>query len=525
MKKFSRCALIFILVTVIGAVGGYFYADKTITPVYSSETVLYVVVDESSEASLRSKDGGLNDDFEMLIKGSAIISEAQRSAGTSESIDKYLQVITPANSNIIKIICNNPDAQTAKTYVDAVAKATVNSVGDTIPVKSVKIMSAGTVSSKSYKPELYIYTAAIAGLAAAACLVIEILVLLCMSAFKRKVDNSDDESEYERRYGNIVYLPAGENFSKSTRRNDDLSNDDDIEIESDDMKAKPSKPSAAAAKKSDAKQNVSDDEPQITVEDLEDDDEPLVMEPKTAAVKQEAEKEPVYAEEVLQEAAVSLEKPQSVYGTADMPPYGTAKEAENVPSYGTANESVYGVSAADRAAETDRAAEPDRTAEMNKAAEPESVYGSIKGMSEESVYGSMPQETFVRAESEAAAAKAEPVSETIGSRTEEAKVEPIDDIKAEEPEDLPVMDTVLHAQQSVSSQYVYKDEDENASSTANVSSKYLYRGEESYKKPVSEPTENKQHSDEHSDDIGINGISEVPETAKKKSRIIGIIRK
>lgn len=40
MKKFSRCALILILVTVIGAVGGYFYADKVLSPVYASETVL-----------------------------------------------------------------------------------------------------------------------------------------------------------------------------------------------------------------------------------------------------------------------------------------------------------------------------------------------------------------------------------------------------------------------------------------------------------------------------------------------------
>lgn len=520
MKKFSRCALILILVAVLGAVGGYFYADKTLTPVYSSETVLYVVVDESSEASLRSKDGGLNDDFEMLIKGSAIISEAQRSAGTSESIDKYLQVVTPANSNIIKIICNNPDAQTAKTYVDAVARATVNSIGNTIPVKSVKIMNAGTVSSKSYKPDLYTYTAAIAGLAAAACLVVEILVLLCMSAFRKKEDNSDDESEYERRYGNVVYLPASENFSKSTRRNDDLSNDDgDIEIENDDAKEKTI---AAKTKKSDEKINVSDEEPQAVEEEpaavQPQEEPPAVKEQPITGVKPEDDiffEEPVIGEAIINEAAVALEEPQEAYGVSE--------DAANASAYGAEKETSYGVLYG-----TDREAA-------------ESIYGSMKETSKESVYGSMPQEIFAEAENEAAAAKSEtfsggfgtvtgqpesePVTGSISSGAEQLKAEPIVDITEEEPEDLPVMDTVLQAQQPVSSQYVYKEEAENASSTATVSSKYLYKGDESYRKPVSEPAENKRHIAEYSEDIGMDDISEVQEKGKKKSRIIGIIRK
>lgn len=524
MKKFSRCMLILILVTVLGTVGGYFYADKAITPVYSSETVLYVVVDESSEASLRSKDGGLNDDFEMLIKGSEIISEAQRSAGTSESIDKYLQVVTPANSNIIKIICNNPDAQTAKTYVDAVARAAVNSIGGTIPVKSVKIMSPGTVSSRSYKPELYIYMAAIAGIAAAACLIIEILVLLFMSAFAKKEDNSDDESEYERRYGNVVYLPAGENFSKSTRRNDDLSNDDDIEIEGDDVKVKPS---ASAVKNAGSNKSVLAEETQISVDDLED-EEPVVVGKQTEAVKQEIEKEPVYAEKIIEKSEASMAAPQNVYGTAeevDMSPYGTAEETANTSPYGvveeTANmslyedakETVYGAS------ETEKLTEPERSVE------PEPVYGSIKEMSKESVYGSMPQETFVRDENETAVEKEEPVNKSVGNGAEQTEIESVDNIKSDGLEELPVMDAVLQAQQSASSKYVYKDEEENASSTANVSSKYLYKGEESYKKPVSEPAESKLNNSEYSEDAGMNDIIEVPEKAKKKSRIIGIIRK
>ena len=507
MKKFSRCALILILVAVLGAVGGYFYADKTITPVYSSETVLYVVLDETSEVSLRSKDGGLNDDFELVIKGPEVISEAQRTAGTSEDIEKYLTVETPANSNSIKIICNNPDARTAKTYVDAVARAAVNNIGNTIPVKSVKIHSAGTVGSKAYKPGQYTYMAAISGLAAAACLVIEILVLLCMGAFKKKEDNSDDESEYERRYGNVVYLPAGENFSKSTRRDDDLSNEDDTEKENDNVKVEQI---SAKVKQSDIPQNVLENDVQAAVEELEDgeseddelEDEEALVNEKFAAVEQSEEissvldkrqvsadysmieeeltddilfEEPVFGKEMINEAAVSLEASQSVYGTA--------KETAS-----------------------------------------ESFYGSMENEHEESVYGSMSQEVFTKNESEAAEAKSELFTD-ISRETELPKSEPAAAMAAEEPEDLPVMDAALQAQKPTLSQQAYKDEDENALSTAKVSSKYLYRGDENYRKPVSEPIENKQHQDEHFVDIGDDDIVNVREKGKKKSRIIGIIRK
>ncbi len=718
MKKFSRCALILILVTVIGAVGGYFYADNVLTPVYASETVLYVVVEESSEASLRSKDGGLNDDFETVIKGASVIQEAQRTAGTSESIDKYLRVETPPDSNIIKIICTNPDAHTAKTYVDAVAKAAVNTLGNTIPVKSVRVLSEGTVGSRTYRPEQYTYTAAIAGLAATACLVIEILVLLCMSAFKKKEDNSDDESEYERRYGNVLYLPAGENFPKSTRRNDDLSNDDDeIVIERDDADDKPASSKFGRAAKSGAKKNVPNEKQRTnevkqpeTERKIEPASKPEVKKPAMAkeeptvaenvlfeenvieepAISRPSVNEPVISnrsvsEPTFSEAAASLEKPQppysaakdtanvsaygtvsgavgtptygmangaaserpyravkepasapsygamsgtagaSAYGTANgavgappygaekepsmsapsygavkepvstppygamggtastpaygavngaasgQPPYGAVKEPAGAPSYGamsgTANEPLYSA-ANDTASESayssmrDTASNPLYGAMRDTVNEPS--YNAMKGTADSSSYNSygyMQEDMFMGAINEAEALKAEPVAEKMPERTaidpvtekvpermavnpvigkiaeepkaepviermtEEPKAEPVIEAIAEEPEDLPVMDAVLQAQQSVSSKYVYKDEDEKVPSTAKVSSKYLYRGDESYKKPDLEPVEKKQPRSGYSADIGIDDISGNSAKEKKKSRIIGIIRK
>lgn len=68
MKKFARCLLILILVVILSVVGGYFYEDSTITPMYESVSKIYVVPGSDSEASIRAKDGGLNKDFMIIFQ-------------------------------------------------------------------------------------------------------------------------------------------------------------------------------------------------------------------------------------------------------------------------------------------------------------------------------------------------------------------------------------------------------------------------------------------------------------------------
>lgn len=201
MKKFSRCALILILVMAVAAIGGYMYLNSTSQYMYSSSTKLYVVIGEEMDASLRASDGGLNEDFTELIMGEAVIAEAQKTAGNSENIAAYLTVNTPANSNIIEIVCTNPDMATAKLYVDEVAKATVKLAQKTIPIQSIRILSEGTHDNIPFVADLYKNTAIIAVLAGTLCLAVELIVVLIIVAFKPKKDDSDDELDYERRYG------------------------------------------------------------------------------------------------------------------------------------------------------------------------------------------------------------------------------------------------------------------------------------------------------------------------------------
>ena len=216
MKKFARCVLILIWVVIISGVGGYFYEDNTITPMYESVAQLYVVPGTQSEASIRAKDGGLNKDFMIIFSSNVVIEAAQRIAGTTEDISQYLTVSSPADSNIVELKIVNPDQNTAKTYVDAVAQTAVKTT-TIIPVESMQILSEGTSSGVSFKQHLYRNTIFIAGAAGVVCIFIEIIVCLILCAFKKKEDRSDDEYEYEARYGRYVY-PRHELIDSDAKR-------------------------------------------------------------------------------------------------------------------------------------------------------------------------------------------------------------------------------------------------------------------------------------------------------------------
>lgn len=229
MKKFARCVLILIFVIIVSGVCGYFYEDKTLTTMYTSTTQLYVVPGEENEATVRAVNGGLKDDFIIVFKSNVVIQEAQRIAGTSEDIASYLTVSSPANSNIVEITCTNPDQNTAKQYVDAVAKTALKTTS-IIPVKSIQILSEGTSTNTPVKPDLYRNTLMIAGACGAVCAVLEIIIVLILCAFKKPEDHSDDEFEYEKYYGKYAALraPQPQQFIDDKKHEEEKREDDNV---------------------------------------------------------------------------------------------------------------------------------------------------------------------------------------------------------------------------------------------------------------------------------------------------------
>ena len=230
MRKFSRCILILLMVSILAGVGGYFYEKNNISPVYSSTAQLYVVPGEENEASVRASNGGLNNDFMIIFTSNVVISDAQKTLGTTEDISKYLTVSSPANSNIVELKCINADQETAKSYVDAIAKTAIKTTS-IIPVKSIQILSEGTATNEAVRPDLYKKTGYITGVAAVICIILEIITVLIINAFKKPEDNSDDEWEYERYYGkyakanNDTLLLTGDNVNLSKKEQKKIRNE------------------------------------------------------------------------------------------------------------------------------------------------------------------------------------------------------------------------------------------------------------------------------------------------------------
>lgn len=230
MRKFSRCILILLMVSILTGVCGYFYEKNNISPVYSSTAQLYVVPGEENEASVRASNGGLNNDFMIIFTSNVVISDAQKTLGTTEDISKYLTVSSPANSNIVELKCINADQETAKSYVDAIAKTAIKTTS-IIPVKSIQILSEGTATNEVVRPDLYKKTGYITGVAAVICIILEIITVLIINAFKKPEDNSDDEWEYERYYGkyakanNDTLLLTGDNVNLSKKEQKKIRNE------------------------------------------------------------------------------------------------------------------------------------------------------------------------------------------------------------------------------------------------------------------------------------------------------------
>ena len=317
MKKFARCLLILILVVILGGVGGYFYEDSTITPMYESVSKIYVVPGSDSEASIRAKDGGLNKDFMIIFSSNVVIEAAQRIAGTSEDISEYLTVTSPADSNIVELKVINPDQNTAKTYVDAIAKTAVKTT-TIIPVESMQILSEGTSTGNAFKPNLYRNTVIIAGMASAVCIFIELVVCLILCAFKKKEDHSDDEYEYEARFGRYVYprqelidseqhrLPhdntrkAGTDDILAAFDDDDDDNIDFLTKNAVDKHDETFKKEAAVARESES-EPILNQEIKIESETVSKQEAPIKVEYESE-VKEEAEPEPEAEPEVQEEA-------------------------------------------------------------------------------------------------------------------------------------------------------------------------------------------------------------------------------
>ena len=400
MKRFSRCVLILILVAILSGVSGYMYENKMIYPMYESTTQLYVVPGEENEASIRANNGGLKEDFTIIFKSSVVISAAQRVAGTSEDIAQYLTVSSPANSNIVEIKCVNPDQNTAKKYVDAVATTAVKTTS-IIPVKSIQILSEGTSTGVAFKPDLYRNTIIITAIASAVCLFIEIIVCLCISAFKSKDEDFNHEFEYERRFGNVEYIDHKPDLIETSK----------------DKKEKVLKHSNKKNKDEDILINIEDEKQVYEADDEEDLDEDILRE---AAQDEDILKDTDTIEEAEDEA--DYEAQAEVAATISEDNAGTQLDNanKNVKPASASTVQSASVEAPVDAEQSSSAEVPARTETLASAVEVEKPVQEVKAAEPVNEADQSAQESD--AASQKANVVSEPVVSAVGAEVDKAQL-------------------------------------------------------------------------------------------------------
>ena len=427
---------------------------------------------EENEASIRANNGGLKEDFTIIFKSSVVISAAQRVAGTSEDIAQYLTVSSPANSNIVEIKCVNPDQNTAKKYVDAVATTAVKTTS-IIPVKSIQILSEGTSTGVAFKPDLYRNTIIITAVASAVCLFIEIIVCLCISAFKSKDEDFNHEFEYERRFGNVEYIDHKPDLIETSK----------------DKKEKVLKHSNKKNKDEDILINIEDEKPVYEADDEEDLDEDILRE---AAQDEDILKDTDTIEEAEDEA--DYEAQAEVAATISEDNAGTQLD--------NANKNVKPASASTVQSASVEA--PVSTAQSASVEAPDSTVQSASVEAPVSTVQSVSVEAPVDAE-QSSSAEVPARTETLASAVEVEK--PVQEVKAAEP--------VNEADQSA-------QESDAASQKANVVSEPVVSavGAEVDKAQLN----NSGNNTDLNNNTDINDSEEV-NSESRRFRILGTIRK
>ena len=197
----------------------------------------------------------------------------------------------------------------------------------------MQILSEGTSTGNAFKPNLYRNTVIIAGMASAVCIFIELVVCLILCAFKKKEDHSDDEYEYEARFGRYVYprqelidseqhrLPhdntrkAGTDDILAAFDDDDDDNIDFLTKNVVDKHDETFKKEAAVARESEP-EPILNQEIKIESEAVSKQEAPIKVEYESE-VKEEAEPEPEAEPEVQVEAEHEIEAEPEVQAEAE----------------------------------------------------------------------------------------------------------------------------------------------------------------------------------------------------------------
>ena len=174
----SRWTII-LLTTVVLATLGYCYGRFVVTPVYSSNSALYVLSKSTSITSMADIQVGANltNDYMVVIKGRPVLEQVIENLGLDmdyDALKNKVSVTNESNTRILNISVRDHDIKLAKVIADEIANVSSSFISEKMDQDPPTILQYGYTDTKrvNRSPNSYAAIFAFLGLIASAGIVV-----------------------------------------------------------------------------------------------------------------------------------------------------------------------------------------------------------------------------------------------------------------------------------------------------------------------------------------------------------------
>ncbi len=189
-----------LLVGILTAAAAGVGSKLLLTPIYTSETQLFILNKSASLTSLSLSDlqmgSQLTKDYMVLVKSRPVLQQVIANLELKEmEYEDLLEIITitnPADTRILKIAADYPDPVMAKRIVDEIADVSRERIATIMDMEQPNIAEEGYVAKNQTSPNILKNTA-IGGLIGA---VLTIFIICILFILDDTIKSSEDIEKY-----------------------------------------------------------------------------------------------------------------------------------------------------------------------------------------------------------------------------------------------------------------------------------------------------------------------------------------
>lgn len=196
--RLLKKAWLIAIVAITCAFAAFFYTQNFVTPMYSSDVLLFVNGSSTTiagiEVNVLSSDvtsgSSLIDTYMTILKTRDTLTEIKDYVNCDYSItqlDSMISVSSVSGTAIFKVAVSASDPEMAEAIATAVTKILPNKIADIIDGSSVRVVDSAVVPTASYSPN-YSKNAMMGGFAGAVAMVVIIVLLAILDTKVTSVD-------------------------------------------------------------------------------------------------------------------------------------------------------------------------------------------------------------------------------------------------------------------------------------------------------------------------------------------------